>query len=298
MGKLRTLFAAMMLLAVTSVAQAATLVSTDFTKGDTTGWVLNGAQVKVVDVSGDTVHPKALALTTDSKKGSETGVAWTAMKFKVPSFSFIADIQITHDASLGCPADGFAMSFANVDNTATVGPGGGSLGLFGSPKAGQPPTIPALAAFEVNEWRSQGLGTAAERNACTSGKNETFAFDVVNATTTINTRMENGVAGDPAKGGTKIGLTLPPQGMKILNGGFFRLQWNVAADGTMTTYATGLSDSNKQFKQVKVLEVKIAPALNPIGFEGRFGLSAATGGAFSAVDVAAVRIDSPMIAPL
>jgi hypothetical protein len=85
--------------------------------------------------------------------------------------------------------------------------------------------------------------------------------------------------------------------MKIVNGGFYRYQWNVAEDGTMQAFVTGLSDSNKQFQKVKVLEAKIAPALKAIGFEGHFGLSAATGGAFQTTEIATVRVDSPMIEP-
>jgi Bacterial lectin len=287
MRKLGTLFAATMLLVVTGVAQSATLISTDFTKGDTTGWVLNGAQVKVVNVAGDSVHPKVLQLTSD--KGNQTAAVWTQMQFSVPSFSYIADVQISHDPTLGCPADGFAMSFANVADTATVGGGGGALGLFGG-------KIPQFAAFEVNEWRGQGLGTAAQRNDCVSDMNETFAFDVISDASKQN-RVEGAAPGDPTKGGAKIGQIVPPQGMPIVNGGFYRYQWNVAEDGTMQVFVTGLGELNSQFKQVKVLEAKIDPALNPIKFNGRFGLSAATGGAFVTVEVAAARIDSPVEPP-
>jgi len=287
MGKLRTLFAATMLLVVTGVAQAATLVSTDFTKGDTTGWVLNGAQAKLVGFAGDSLHPKVLQLTSD--KGNQTGVAWTQMQFTVPSFSYIADVQIRHDPTLGCPADGFAMSFANVADPATVGGGGGAFGLFGG-------KIPAFSAFEVNEWRGQGLGTTAQRNDCVSGLNETFAFDVISDASKQN-RVEGAAPSDPAKGGAKIGQIVPPSGMQIVNGGFYRYQWNVAEDGTMTTYVTGLSDSNKQFQKVKVLEVKIDPSLKAIGFQGHWGLTAATGGAFQITEIAAARIDSPVIEP-
>jgi len=282
------LTALVLALAVTGVCRAATLVNTDFTKGDTTGWVLNGDQVKVVDVAGDTTHPKALQLTDD--QGSETGVAWTQLAQTVPSFSFIADVQIRHDASLGCPADGFAMAFANITDTSTVGGGGGALGLFGG-------AIDQFSAFEVNEWRGQGLGDDTERGDCVVGKNETFAFDVINPTVPDSTRTEGAAAADPTKGGAKIGQVVPPTGMKIINGGFFRYQWNVAEDGTMTTYVTGLSDSNKQFQKVKVLEVKIDPALKPLGFTGRFGLHSATGGAYMITEVAAARVDSPMIEP-
>jgi hypothetical protein len=287
MGKLRTLFAATMLLVVAGVAQAATLVSSDFTKGDTKAWVLNGAQVKIVGFAGDSLHPKVLQLASD--KGGQTGVAWTQMQFTVPSFTYIADVQIAHDPTLGCPADGFAMSFANAADTAAVGGGGGALGLFGG-------KIPAFSAFEVNEWRGQGLGTAAEQKDCVAGKNETFAFDVISDPAKQD-RKEGAAPADPTKGGAKIGQLVPPTGMQIVNGGFFRYQWNVAEDGTMTTYVTGLSPINQQFKQVKVLEAKIAPALNPIKFNGRFGLSAATGGAFITVEVASVRIDSPVEPP-
>jgi Bacterial lectin len=290
MGKVRTLFAMSLALALTGACQAATILSTDFSKGDTKGWVLNGDQVKIVDVAGDSARPKALALTTD--EGSQTGVAWSELKTTVPSFSYIADVQIRHDDSLGCPADGFAMSFANIPDTATVGGGGGAIGLSG---------LDQFSAFEINTWRGQGLGTDDERNdaeSCTKfQKNVTFAFDVINSTVEDNTRTEGAAPADPAKGGFKIGQILPPTGMKIVNGGFYRYQWNVAEDGTMTAFVTGLSDSNKQFQKVKVLEAKIAPALKAIGFEGHFGLSAATGGAFQTTEIAAVRVDSPVIEP-
>jgi hypothetical protein len=288
MGKAKTLFAMSLALALTGVCQAATILSTDFSKGDTKGWVLNGNndQVKIVDVAGDSARPKALALTTD--EGSQTGVAWSELKTTVPSFSYIAEVQIRHDDSLGCPADGFAMSFANIPDTATVGGGGGAIGLSG---------LDQFSAFEINTWRGQGLGTNDERADCQVGKHITFAFDVINSTVEDNTRTEGATPADPAKGGFKIGQIVPPTGMKIVNGGFYRYQWNVAEDGTMQAFVTGLSDSNKQFQKVKVLEAKIAPALKAIGFEGHFGLSAATGGAFQTTEIATVRVDSPMIEP-
>ena len=118
MGKARMLFASALALAVMVPCQAATLIQTDFTKGDTTGWVLNGDQAKIVDVAGDSARPKALSLVDD--QGSETGVAYTSATFTVPSFSFIADVQIRHDNSLGCPADGFSMAFVNVPDTSTL----------------------------------------------------------------------------------------------------------------------------------------------------------------------------------
>src|SRR5262249_1278959 len=155
--------------------------------------------------------------------------------------SYIADVQIRHDNSLGCPADGFAMSFASVEDTSTVGGGGGALGLFGGPDS--------FTAFEINTWRDQGAGTADDRADCTSGKNETFSIDLINSDVEDNARVP-GDNGTPDKGGPKIGQIVPPAGMKIVNGGFYRYQWNAAQDGTMTVYVTGLSDSNKQFQKV------------------------------------------------
>jgi len=285
MGKARMLFASALALAVMVPCQAATLLQTDFTKGDTKGWILNGDSAKIVDVAGDSARPKALQLTSD--EGSQTGVAYTELKQQVPSFSFIADVQIRHDNSLGCPADGFAMSFVNVDDTSTVGGGGGSMGLFG---------LDQFTAFEINTWRDQGAGSETDRGDCVTGKNETFAIDVVNPTVDNNARTP-GETGDLKTGGAKIGQVVPPAGMKIVNGGFYRFQWNASEDGTMTVYATGLSDSNKQFQKVKILEVKLDPALKPLGFAGHWGLHAATGGAYQTTEIAAARIDSPMIDP-
>lgn len=269
-------------------APAATLLDTDFTKGST-GWVLSGtAQLLDPKTAG-----VAQVLSLTQHEGSQTGIAWTELKQKVPSFSFIADMRVRFDAAkaadagvdTSCPADGIAMAFAPVETDAAGG-GGGALGLIG---------LEQFTAFEVNTWRGQGLGDETERAACTSGKNETFAFDVIKADTEDPTRAD-GVNGTPEKGGAKIGQVLPPSGMKIINGGLFRYQWNVAEDGTMSVYVTGLEDANKAIQKVKVLEVKFPS--NPIDFEGRWGLTAATGGAAQYSEVTHARIDSPMIEPI
>lgn len=269
-------------------APAATLLDTDFTKAST-GWVLNGdAQLLDPQTAGLT---QVLSLT--QHEGSETGVAWTELRQQVPSFSFIADIRMRWDQAkaeeagldTNCPADGAAMAFAPVETDAT-GATGGSLGLFG---------LEQFTAFEINTWRGQGLGDETERAACTSGKAETFSFDVVKADTEDPTRAD-GVNGTPEAGGAKIGQVNPPSGMKIINGGLFRYQWNVAEDGTMSVYVTGLEDSNKQFQKVKVLETKFPSS--PINFQGRWGLTGATGGATQFTEVTHARIDSPMIEPI
>jgi hypothetical protein len=281
MGKATTLFGLGLALAVIGACQAATLVDTNFTQ-NADGWQLNG-NAKLLEPEGST-RGQALSLTQDD--GSQVGVAWTTMKTKVPSFSFIAEVEIRHPDETTCPAEGFAMAFAPVEAD-VVGGLGASLGLFGG-------IIETFTAFEVNTWTGQGLGTEADRQVCNVGKNETFGFDVINPNVEDSFRV-GGNRGTPEVGGAKIGQVNPPAGMKIVNGGVYRYQWNVAADGTHTVYVTGLDDKNKQFQKVKVLEVKF-PDNKAIEFEGRFGLSASTGGAFQHTEIYRARVDSPVLA--
>jgi len=279
MVKVRTLLGVAALALMMGVAQAETLLSTDFTK-NSTGWVLNGtAMLLDPQTAGVT---QLLSLTQN--EGSQTGNVWTEISRQVPSFSFIADMRVRFTpANEGdCPADGMAMVFAPVETDAQGG-GGGGLGLVG---------LETWTAFEINTWRDQGL---VDRDICTTGKFETLAFDVVTPESEDPGRTP-GSQGTLEGGGTKIAQVQLPEGMKIVNGGLFRYQWNVAADGTMSVFMTGLEESNKQFQKVKVLEAKFP--MSPINFTGRWGFAAATGGAVQHSEVLNARIDSPMIDPL
>jgi hypothetical protein len=278
-GKATSLFAITLALAVTSVGQAATLIKTDFTQ-NADGWKLNGnAQLEKID--GDS---RAQVLSLTQNEGGQAGTAWNEAPFKVPSFSYIADVRIRFNppSADDCPADGFAMVFAPAEAD-TIGAGGGSIGLFGGPET--------FTAFDLNTWQGQGLG----ENGCSDGKQETFAIDVINPGVEDPSRTP-GENGTPEKGGAKIGQINPPAGMKIVNGGFYRYQWNVSDSGLHTVYVTGLDDANKQFQKVKVLEVKF-PNSNAINFQGRFGMTAATGGAVQFTEIAAARVESPMVDP-
>jgi uncharacterized protein YkwD len=257
-----------------------TLINADFSQGPS-GFALNG-DARLINVDGRQI----LSLTQNA--GYQTGVVWSSLRRQVPSFSFIADIRIRHSPKdpngndvLACPADGVALTFAPVD-MGTVGVTGGSLGIFG---------VGTFTAFEINTWQGQGLGNSD----CTDGRNETFAFDVVNANVS-NRRRDEGISGTPDQGGAKIGQALPPGGLKIVNGGWYRYQWNALADGTMEVYVTGLEAQNQQFRRARVLNVRF-PNTQHLGFEGRFGLSAATGGAVQHTDVAACRVVSPAVGP-
>jgi hypothetical protein len=259
---------------------AETLVSTDFARG-AAGWALNH-DARLLTIAGRQM------LTLTQNEAGQTGVAWTELKRRVPSFSFSADLRVRFYPQFpgDCPADGLTLVFARAE-TDTVGSGGGSLGLHSGPDT--------FTCFEINTFGPQGLEGEKRGLDCLSGKHVTFAFDWIDPRTEIAQRLvrQNGT---PEKGGAKIGQVLPPPGMTIVNGGWYRYQWNAdGATNTMTVYVTGLEARNKQFRNVEVLKVKFARS--PIDFAGRFGLTATTGGYMQHVDVAAVRIDAPMIAP-
>jgi Bacterial lectin len=291
MGKLRTLFAAAMLLVVTGVAQCAVIDEADWTLRDLSkapvNWVLNGNARLALNPASVAFDP-IVTLRLLENRGGQSSTAWHRLKGHVDSFTFIADVRIQFEQGSfpACPADGMTLAFANADLTA-VGAGGGSLAIFNAKKA-----APDFIAFEINSWRDQGLGTAAEKSDCpNSGKNETFAFDVIRGG---NAKDRGGNPSDPATGGGKIGQLNPPPGMKLVNGGAYRYQWNVdGATNTMTLYVTGLEGANRQFQKVKVLEQKIGVPI--LDFDGRFGMTAATGGAVMQVDVAYTRIEVPAV---
>jgi hypothetical protein len=278
------------LLGATGVCGAETLILSDFSKGVTDGWKLNGHARVTTPAVAAPGGGQIVRLTADA--GNQGGTIWTLMKRQVPSFSFIADIRIRHGGA-SCPADGHSMVFAPVEETA-IGGLGGNLALYGSD------AITTLTALEFNTWYGQGLGSGDCHDP--ESKFETVAFTVMNPGTDSSRATGQDAPGDASLGGAKIGQTALPQGIKIVNGGFYRVQWNVdQATRTMSAYMTGLEEGNKQFQKVKVLEVVFPDndaVKNLINFEGRWGMAAATGGATQITEVSAIRIDSPMIAPL
>jgi hypothetical protein len=291
MGKATTLLVLVMALVPAIAGRAATPVTTDFSK-DASGWSLNGnarlaklSEAKVATLGGAKLE-QVLELT--SSEENQASAVWTEVKQKVPSFSFIAEVRIRYDGGgfNDCPSDGVTLAFAPVNKDAK-GSEGGSLGLFGG-------AIETFTAFELNTFSAQGLGSEEEMQNCMAGKHVTFAIDVVHPGT--DTERTPGMSGTLEKGGAKIGQVLPPEGMKVVNGGWFRYQWNVAENGTMTVYATGLDEENKKFQKVKILEVKF-PDNKAIDFEGRWGLTAGTGAGFETVEVAKGRVETPMVEP-
>jgi hypothetical protein len=281
---------------VISAASADTLINTDFSKGST-GWVLNN------DATLATVDGRQLMqLTVEAT--SQTGVIWTELKRTVPSFSFIADMRVrwTQEGMdiNSCPADGMALAFADAPTDA-VGGTGGNIGLFANPDV-----LGRFIALDINTWYGQGLGTGD--CSTNTAKGETLAFnnmkidcpgcldDEETGRSGYDRHVGQDKPGDPAKGGIRTGQVAIPAGMKIVNGGAWRYHWNVdGATNTVTAYMTGLDDANKQFQKVKVLEVK--SGIPVLDFEGRWGVTATTGGAVQITEVFAARIEAPMVAP-
>jgi len=283
----RLIFAAALAL-VTASAQAATLVNSDFTLTDQTrlptAWQTNYSAG--LDLN-PTITGVPIVLKLTENLAGQAGSAWTVQEFEVPSFTMWADINVDFkpgapgtDAT--CPADGFTMAFAQVAPTA-IGGGGGSLGLYGAEAI-----VPRFIALEVNTWKDNAIEDVGD---CSTNKNVTFGFANANA----DTGFDRGTAGTPDKGGAKIGQVTSP--VQIVNGGWYRYQWNVdTAARTMAIYLTGLDEANKTTQNQKVAEITFATGAPAMNFKGRFGLTAATGGATQGTYIRQVRIDSPMIA--
>jgi Bacterial lectin len=287
MEGVRTLLAVALALGAATACQAETVLETDFARG-LQGWARNGT-ARLVS-SAEPGREQVLQMT--SSKAFQVGVVWTELRRRVPSFSFIVEarVRFTPGSANECPADGFALVFAPVETDA-MGSWGGSLGLCGNQDL-----IRQFVALEVNTWRGQGLGTPEEQQDCRSAKNETFALDVLTPEMRRTETARATGGGTPQNGGFKIGQTLAAPGMAIVNGGWYRYQWNVDLDGTTALYVTGLEDANRGFQNVKVLEVKMA--WNPLDlFDGRWGLTATTGGAVQTTEVSRIAIEVPMVEP-
>jgi len=293
MRKTQMLVIGTLILAVSGMARAAVIDEADWTLRDRSklpvNWVLNGNARLCLTLSpfAAAVEPE-ISLRLADNSYYEAGAVWHQLKGRLSSFTFIANVRVVFDSTSrradACPADGFTLAFANATESA-VGAYGEDLGIF---NAGG--TIPQFTAFEVNTWRGHGLG---DRSIC-NGNNETFAFDIVGPGTS---NLRRGASSPAEVGGDKVGQVNPPPGMKIVNGGWYRYQFNAdGATNTLTAYVTGLEESNRQFQRVKVLEAQIGiPILN---FEGRFGLTGGTGAAVMRIDVAYTRIEAPMVGPL
>jgi len=285
----RFIFAAALMLAAANVRAATTpitIADTDFTLQDPTktpfDWQTNGNGGLQLDPTGE--NPIVLALAHN--QNSEASSAWTLVGGSVPSFTMTADVNVTFDGKVpaSCPADGFAMAFANTPPSG-LGGGGGGLGLYGSK------TIPTLIAFEVNLWYQNAIMDTAD---CKMNQFTTFEFS--NETLAAGPGRNKGGTAD--KGGAYLSQVTAPATLPIVNGGWYRYQWNVdAVNGTMAAYITGLDASNNTIKNMPLTNVTFTATAPKMNFTGRWGLTAGTGGAHSGVEVAHVTVVTPMVAP-
>jgi hypothetical protein len=289
----RFIFAAALMLAAAHVRAATTtpivIADTDFTLQDPTkapfDWQTNGNAGLQLDPTGTTPITLALAHNVNS----EASAAWNLVQGTVPSFTMTADVNITFDGKIpaACPADGFAMAFANTAPN-SLGGGGTPLGLYSSGK-----TIPNFINFEVNLWHGNALLDTAD---CTKNEFTTFEFGDVDKTTGFDRNIAK--PGTPATGGAFLGQVTAPATLTIVNGGWYRYQWNVdAVNGTMAAYITGLDATNNTIKNMPLTNVTLSGTAPKINFSGRWGLTAGTGGAHAGVEVAHAKIVSPMVAP-
>jgi len=304
MGKGRLLFGLVLAFGVMSAGWTETLINSDFTKGDTSGWTINsrsdndewkaGVREPSVPIPGG---GQVVRLCNDAN--GQGGTMWTNIKGKYPSWSFTVDIRFTH-AGTACPADGATMTFAACEPNFIGGLGGASA-LFGGDPDGN--VLERFTGLDINVWYGQGLPPDSSVDCNEPGRiSETFAWNVVNPGTD-NSRSSGNDPSTAEAGGVRIAQIGMPSGLKLVNGGLYRIQMNAdQAARTLTAYITGLEPGkNDQFKAVKVLETKFPdadPVKNLIDFEGRWGITAATGGLVFITDVVRARVDAPAVAPL
>jgi hypothetical protein len=269
------------------------LISTQFSLANLanipTAWQLNG-DASLEQLLGAPAASPAIDLALSQNVDSEGASAWTQMQFPLPSsFTMWADINVDFHPvakdSQTCPADGFALAFAD-GKAKSLGGAGGSMGLYGASD------INSLIAFETNTWYGNAPGKLAD---CSSGNNVTFEFSDI-----AGTKAARNAGGTVDKGGAYIGQTVVPPNLngKIINGGWYRYQWDVdSTTGHMDAYISGLDDSNKSVQNEKLVEVTLGASAPKLPAMGRFGIVAGTGGGTEGVHVRQIVVSSPAVAP-
>jgi len=292
----RYIFGAVLALVAPGAMAATTpVLSTDFTLADParvpSNWTLNGSAKFDVTFNGATPVVQPIVSLTQNRNG-QLGAIWTNDTYTLPSFTMYADVNVDfHPVGAGvsaeCPADGFALAFANSTTPNTNGSSGGGIGLYGNDAE-----IPQFVAAEVNTWYGNSID---DTSTCTTGKNVTFEFSNIDSSTGTGRSM----GGTPEAGGAFVGQVTAPDSLQnggFINGGWFRLQWDVdTASRKMDLYITGLDDTNKKIQNLKVAEVTFAASAPPLNFKGRFGLTSGTGGGTEGLRVRQVVVFSPAV---
>jgi hypothetical protein len=290
----RFIFAAALMLAAANAraATTTTLISQQFNLTNEAqivkDWQMNGHTSPELLLGSAT--PDIDIVLTHNLDG-EAGNIWTQKTFTPgPSFTMWADVNVdfhptnNNGENQACPADGFAMAFIDSAKATALGGAGGSMGLYGSKD------INNLIAFETNTWYGNAPGKLKD---CSSGNNVTFEFsDIAGKSGARN------MGGTPDKGGAYINQTVIPPNLngKLLNGGWYRYQWDVdASTGHMDAFITGLEDSNKTVQNEKLVDVTLGSGAPAIPATGRFGVAAGTGGGTEGVHVRQIVVATPSV---
>jgi hypothetical protein len=293
----RYIFIAALALVATGAMAATTtpIVSSDFTLTDParlpSNWTVNGDAGIDLTIMGTTLAaPGGVALAKNNS--SVASSMFTNDTYTPTSFSMFADVNIDfHPNGPGvdatCPADGFAMVFANAAKPTALGGGGGAIGLYGNPT-----DLPQFIASEVNTWYGNDLD---DTSTCTTGKNVTIEFTDEDASSGTDRNM----GGDVSAGGAYIGQVTAPDALQnkgLVNGGWYRFQWDVdSASGNMDLYVSGLDASNKAIQNMKLNAVTFKSSAPKLTFKGRFGVTSGTGGGTEGVHVRQVVVFSPAL---
>src|SRR2546425_3836710 len=157
--------AALALVAASAHAATTTLVNTDFTLQDTkrlpVNWTLNGTAQYELSFQGNMVAALDVALTKNTSGNS--AAVWTNDAYTVPSFTMWADVNVDfHPSGPGvdatCPADGFALAFANTTSPNVIGGGGGA-----GRAVTQPTDNPPLLRLQGHTPYGQGIADTSHR---------------------------------------------------------------------------------------------------------------------------------------
>ena len=241
--------AALALVAANARAAAPPVISTQFNMKNAANipldWQLNGTASLELLLGAATPD---IDLALSHNVAGEAASVWTQKQFPAaPSFTMWADINVDFHPAANedqkSPADGFALAFSDAAKATALGGGGGDVGLYESKD------ITNLIAFETNTWYGNAPGKLKDAS---TGNNVTFEFSDVSGA-----KGKRNMGGTADKGGAYINQTVVPPNLngKILNGGWYRYQWDVdTTTGHMDAFITGLDDSNKDVQNEKLAE--------------------------------------------
>lgn len=245
---------------VATAARAETLFQTDFTAASADA--INAAWelngvARIVEAPDEKPSPR---LRLSHGEFAESGSAWYKMPFQLSSFTAQFDVRFRRQTEGNVtPGDGLAFAFADVPAT-FLGDAGGALGLY----AGDSRLTPGqVFGLDINIYAGEGIG-----------------FALSGARPPIEDRP---------------GWTTLPAGVKLVDGGVWRFTLRVTPAGSNSHAEVFLEGGSGKLARTKIADyTSDSPALPAMG---RFGFTAATGGATEFTDVYGVTVIAPAAGP-